>query len=339
MSVPCVAVPREKGETVRQALAEAGVLDGEHRIVVEEGTIYLPVIDVADVPEAYADAVTTRELPEQEPQRTPAELLGFEPTYERLGDIVILDEEDPDRAEEIARAVVDSDIPVRTVVNRTSKIKGELRIRDWEILLGPADVGAENPYGSPTETVHREYGYEYLIDIDDVYFSPRLATERRRVVEGVQSDEQMFDMFAGVGPFAIPAADRGTEVVACDLNERAIEYLEENARRNGVDDRITAIHGDVRDIATDWEGWADRIVMNLPHSANAFLDTAVDLAGEECVVHYYDIEHEDDPFGPGERAIQEAATGYDVDVETRHVVRSYAPHELNVCLDVTLRRQ
>jgi tRNA (guanine37-N1)-methyltransferase len=82
------------------------------------------------------------------------------------------------------------------------------------------------------------------------------------------------------------------------------------------------------------------VVMNLPHSANAFLDTAVRLAGDDCVLHYYDIQHEDDPFGPGERAIRAAAEaeGYDVAVETRHEVRSYAPHELNVCLDARLRR-
>jgi tRNA (guanine37-N1)-methyltransferase len=78
--------------------------------------------------------------------------------------------------------------------------------------------------------------------------------------------------------------------------------------------------------------------MNLPHSADEFLDTAVDLAGEECVLHYYDIQHEDDPFGPGTRAIREAADDYEVTVETERVVRSYAPHEYNVVLDVHLSR-
>jgi tRNA (guanine37-N1)-methyltransferase len=79
--------------------------------------------------------------------------------------------------------------------------------------------------------------------------------------------------------------------------------------------------------------------MNLPHSADEFLDTAVALAGDDCVVHYYDIQSEDDPYGPGERAIRAAAEpDYDVTVERRHTVRSYAPHELNVCLDVRLTR-
>jgi tRNA (guanine37-N1)-methyltransferase len=137
-------------------------------------------------------------------------------------------------------------------------------------------------------------------------------------------------------------AARGADVVACDLNERAVEYLRENAERNGVADRVTAVAGDVRDLPTGPDsraGTADRLVMNLPHSADEFLDTAVALAGDDCVVHYYDIQHEDDPFGPGERAIRAAAgDAYDVAVETERVVRSYAPHEYNVCLDVRLTR-
>lgn len=79
--------------------------------------------------------------------------------------------------------------------------------------------------------------------------------------------------------------------------------------------------------------------MNLPHSADEFLEAAVRVAGDDCVLHYYDIQHEDDPFGPGEQAIRETAEpAYTVTVENRRVVRSYAPHELNVCLDVRLER-
>ncbi|SDY29763.1 class I SAM-dependent methyltransferase [Halopenitus persicus] len=329
MTVPCVAVARERGEEVRRRLAEADAFAGEYEIDVADGTIYLPVTDRADVPESLRESVVDREPGRRETPTTPADLLGYEPSIERLGDVVIVDEADPDRAAEIAEAVMASDIPCETVVNRASPIEGELRVRRWDVLAG-----------NGTETVHREYGHEFLLDIAEVYFSPRLATERRRIVEQVEPDEHAFDMFAGVGPYAIPMADAGAEVVACDLNERAVAYLRENAARNGVADRITAVHGDVREVATDWTGWADRIVMNLPHSADEFLETAAALAGDDCVIHYYDIQHEDDPFGPGRTAIEEAAgDDYDVTVETERVVRSYAPHELNVRLDARLTRR
>jgi tRNA (guanine37-N1)-methyltransferase len=329
MDVPCVRVPREAGETTRRRLADAGILDHDHEITHEDGTLFVPVTDAAAVP---ADlTVVRRPLPERESQRLPADILGFEPTYERLGDVVIVDEDDPERARQIADALVASDIPVKTVVDRASKVKGDLRVRDWTVLAGDG-----------TETVHREYGCEFLLDIAEVYFSPRLATERHRVVQQVKSGEHVVDMFAGVGPFAVPMAKRGAEVVGVDLNPAAVEYLRQNAERNGVADRITAVQGDVREVTTEWHDWADRLVANLPHSADEFLDTAVALAGDDCVLHYYDIQSDADPFGPGEAAIRDAVARagdeYDVEVLTRHEVRSYAPHELNVCLDVALSR-
>ena len=324
MSVPCVRVPTERGEETRQALAADGLLDRRYEITAAEGHLYVPVIDPGGVPAEYE--VVDRDVPARETQTTPADVLGFDPSYERLGDIVILDEDDPERARRVADAIVESDLRATTVVNRASKVSGELRVREWDVLVGES-----------TETVHREYGHEFALDIAEVYFSPRLATERHRVVEQVQAGECALDMFAGVGPFAVPMAARGADVVACDLNPVAVAYLRENARRNGVDDRVTAVEGDVRELTDDYAGWADRLVMNLPHTAGAFLDTAVGLAGEECVLHYYDIQHEDDPFGPGTRAIRAAAAPtYDVAVETERVVRSYAPHEDNVCLDVRL---
>ncbi|SHK13933.1 class I SAM-dependent methyltransferase [Haladaptatus paucihalophilus] len=326
MEVPCVRVEREEGEAARRELAESDLIVDEVEIVVEDGWLYIPVTDPDAIPPTFE--VVTRDLPTRTTQQMPADILGFEPSYERLGKIVLIDEDDPELATEVADAVVASALPVETVLNRASKVKGETRVRDWDVLAG-----------NGTETVHREYGCEFLLDVARVYFSPRLATERHRVAEQVEPDERAFDMFAGVGPFVIPFAKRGATVVGADVNDVAIDYLNENARRNGVEDRVTAICGDVRETATEYENWADRLVMNLPHSADEFLDTAVSLAGDECVVHYYDIQHEDDPFGPGEAAIRAAAEPeYDVSVETRQTVRSYAPHELNVCLDVRLTR-
>ena len=343
MDVPCVRVAREDGEATRRKLADADLIADEYEISVADGSLYIPVVDPDAVPDDLE--VVTRDVPTRETQTMPADLLGFDPSYERLGDAALLDEDDEARAREIADAIVNSDLPLETVLNKASKIKGETRVREWDLLAG-----------ADTEVVHREYGCEFVLDLAEVYFSPRLATERHRVAEQVGSEaprasedssghrpraegERTFDMFAGVGPFVVPFAIRGAECVGVDVNETAIEYLRENARRNDVSDRVTAICDDVRAVAPDYEGWADRIVMNLPHSADEFLESAVTIAGDDCTIHYYDIQHEDDPFGPGERAIREAAEpDYEVSVETERVVRSYAPHELNVCLDVRLER-
>ncbi len=326
MAGPCVRVDPTEGEATRRRLAKRGLVDGGRAITESGGWLYIPVSDEVSVPSDLD--VVAFDAPTREPQTMPADLLEFDPSYSRVGDVIVVDE-DTERADAIAEAVLSSDLPVATVLNRASKVQGEERVREWTVVAGEG-----------TETVHREYGHAFEVDLAEVYFSPRLATERRRVVDQVEPGENVFDMFAGVGPFAIPAASRGASVLAVDINETGIDYLRENAERNGVADAVTAIHGDVREVAADYRDWADRLVMNLPHSADEFLETAVELAAAEAVIHYYDIQHEDDPYGPGETAIRAAAEPeYAVDIETRRVVRSYAPHELNVVLDARLRRR
>ena len=325
--VPCVRVLREHGEEARQDLAERGLFDHSHEIAAEDGWLYVPTTDPAAVDDY---AVTERDLATRRTQRTPADVLGFEPTYERLGDVVLLTEDDAERAQEISEAVMASDLPVKAVLRRASKVRGERRTRKWELLAG-----------EDTETTYREYGCEYRLNVREVYFSPRLATDRHLVAGNVGENERAIDMFAGVGPFVVPFAKHGADVVGVDVNPAAIPYLRENARRNGVEERVTAIEGDVREVGNEYEGWADRIVMNLPHSAADFLDTATAFAGDDCVIHYYDIVGDANPFGPGERAIREAASeaGYEAAIETRRRVRSYAPHEVNVRLDARLTRE
>ena len=327
MHRPCVRVPRTEGEAARTRLAEGGLLDRDYQITVEDKQIYLPVGD----PDAVPPDLTVVEHPVETRRRqvAPADQLGWEPTYERVGEVVVLDEADPDRARAAATAVMESDVPATTVVNQASKVEGEFRVREFNVLAGDS-----------TETVHREYGHEFLLDLTEVYFSPRLATERRRVSEQVCEGEYIVDMFAGVGPFAVPMAARGATVLAVDKNPVAVRYCRENARRNGVDDQMESVEADVSDAAYERPGDADRLVMNLPHSADEFLDAAVTLAGDDCTVHLYDIQHKDDPFGPAVAAVEAAVegTGYDVAVVGKRVVRSYAPHEVNVRVDLCLRR-
>lgn len=324
MGVPCVRVERSSGEATRNRLADDDLLAEQWDLDAEGEFVFIPVSDPTAVP---ADlTIVIHEPPKRDTQTMPADILGTEPSYERLGELAIIDEDDPDRAQRVAAAIGNADLPIESVLNRASKIKGETRTRDWEVLRGTS-----------TRTVHREYGFEFALDVADVYFSPRLATERQRVVQQVEPDEHVFDMFAGVGPFAIPMAARGATVVGTDINEAAIDFFRENANRNDVEESVTAMQGDVRTIAKQYDGWADRIIMNLPHSADQFLEAARVLAADHTTLHYYDIQHETDPYEPGENAIRAAfEPAYAVSVRTRHEVRTYAPHEINLVLDVEL---
>lgn len=49
-----------------------------------------------------------------------------------------------------------------------------------------------------------------------------------------QPDDLVADVFAGVGPFALPAAKKGCAVLANDLNPESHKYLTLNIKDNKV---------------------------------------------------------------------------------------------------------
>lgn len=327
MGRPCVRVNREEGERTRRLLEEIDLRDGRYAIVSDEEHVYIPVTDATTVEGRFT--VIEQDVPRRETHTLPEDLLDFAPTYEHLGDLALLQEDDPDRAHEAADAIMASDLPVSGVLHRTSEVRGQTRVPEWDVLAGET-----------TETIHREFGAEFLVDPTRAYFSPRLATERQRVVEQVTPGEHVLDMFAGVGPFAIRAAIAGATVLAVDINPDAIACCRENARSNDVDDRVTVIEGDVRDVVDEFPGWADRLYMNLPHSAEEYLPAARTAAGDTCRLHYYDIQPVDAPFDAGEGAIRDTfEDAFEVVVADRRIVRSYAADQVNVCLDVDVTRR
>ncbi|KAJ7978841.1 tRNA (guanine(37)-N1)-methyltransferase [Quillaja saponaria] len=137
----------------------------------------------------------------------------------------------------IAKVIYDKNYPrIRTVVNKVGTITNEFRVPKYEILAGDHDMVTEV----------KQYGATFQLDYSLVYWNSRLEHEHRRLVSQFQAGETICDMFSGIGPFAIPAAQKGCRVYANDLNPDSINYLKVNAEINKVDDRIRAYNMDAR---------------------------------------------------------------------------------------------
>ncbi len=325
MSCKCVKVLPVDGESTRVTLDSLEILNHEYKILSHEGYLYIPITEDG-TPPSNMDVVYMDLLPNKN-RLLPSDLLPFKITYERLGDIILLDEPDAHQATAATIALLASDIQFKTILNKASEIQGDTRVRKWSLLSG-----------NSTETVHKEYGFEFLVDISKVYFSPRLVTERQRVTGQVCSGERVFDMFSGIGPFTVPIASKGATVTATDINDDAIEYLRKNISRNSVETNVTAHIGDVRNIADDYSHWADRIIMNLPHSANDFLDVAFNIAGKKCILHYYSISELDDPFTADISVLQNVSQEHEVTILNETIIRSYSPSQVHICIDALLTR-
>lgn len=172
---------------------------------------------------------------------------------------------------------------IRTVVNKTDSIDETFRFFKMEVLAGEDDM----------EATVKENGCTFSFDFSKVYWNSRLHTEHERVTQELEAGEVVLDVFAGVGPFALPACKKGCLVYANDLNPHAYSALCANAKQNHVQDRLKAYNVDGREFiafATQElldkalknlrEGSQDtkpvtvysHVIMNLPALAVEFLD-------------------------------------------------------------------
>jgi len=313
----CVKVPKSNGETFRKKLIEIGAMDTSLKIKSDDRFLYIPIFDGSLAP-AGTD-VTIEQFDAVQKPKSIGEILGFSPSYEIIGDIAVL----PEGSIDVGAALLKVHKNVKTVLAALSPVEGEFRVRRYRILAG------ENR----TETVYREYGCMYALDLQRVYFSPRLATERARVAALVRPKETVIDMFAGVGPFSILIAKRAKHVVSIDKNPDAILFLRKNAALNSLAN-IQVIRDDVHEVSSHLKSQGDRLIMNLPHNAQEYLDDAMVMAKPTATVHYYDIRPEDS-FEEALKTIREVATrnGREINVLGIKKVRPYAPKSYNICVD------
>ena len=264
-----------------------------------------------------------------EDELTSEEIENLKTSFDTIGDIVIL--EIPDELQDKKQLIGDAAYKFtkrKAIYMKKSAIKGTIRVRDLEFLSGVDD----------SLTIHKEHGVRLKLDVREVYFSPRLATERKRVMESVKDGEKILDMFCGIGPFPIVIArNKDVDITAVDINEAAIKYLDENIKLNKLKGNIESHCGDVREVSKGFKTKFDRIIMNLPGLAYSFLDVAVDLIEDDGIINYYEFS---DSYEQGIKRLNEAASsaGKKVEILNTRKVKSISPDEWHVSIDAKIKK-
>lgn len=259
---------------------------------------------------------------------TPEEMNHLITTFEIVGDIAVIEvpPELEHRKHVIGNALMEVHKSVKTVLRELSERKGPFRVKDYEIIAGEPK----------TETIHREYGCRYALDLKEVYFSPREATERGRILKQVKDGENVMVFFAGVGPYAIILAKhRDVKVTAIELNPKAVKYMRKNVRMNKVSDRVDVVEGDVRSVAVNYYGQYDRVLMPLPKGAHEYISDAIRCLKRRGVIHFYHWAPESDLFSEAEDILRRAAEKYGrrMRIMDERKVLPYAPGVYKICVD------
>ena len=207
--------------------------------------------------------------------------------FDQIGNIIIVRIPDSllSKKELIGETLLEQVKSAKSVFYQSSSVEGKFRTRDLEVLAGD----------NKTETEYKEYGCRFIVDVEKVFFSPRLSSERIRIAELVNHGEIVTNMFAGIGMFSIIAAKKKKcTVYNIDINPDATRLCEKNIALNKLVGNIISIHGDATEvIRNQLENKSDRTLMLLPEKSDEFLDSAILATKSNGVIHYYSHIHAD----------------------------------------------
>ena len=227
----------------------------------------------------HAEYLLTMRLKDILKGRVPDEALRrFSGRFDVVGDVAIVSLPPEMEAYKLAVAttILSTRKNVYTVLNKVQKVTSDSRTASFEVLAGDT-----------TLTLYREFGFQYRFDVTKVFFSSRMAYERRRVTEQVEPGEAVLVPFCGVGPYVIPSAARGGRVMAIEKNSDAYGWLRENLLLNHVAGSVTAIVGDARDTGHLRGKRFDRIIIPTPYGMNDSLDIFAPFAARDGMIHFY----------------------------------------------------
>jgi len=210
--------------------------------------------------------------------------------YDILGEIAILkfiDNASASEKKQEARKLMSKHNNIKTVLEKTEKVKGRLRTIKTKYILGKNTKIA----------LYRESNCIFKFDIDKCYFSPRLSNERLELANIIRKikSKQILVLFAGVAPFSIVIAKnaKSSKIYSIELNKIANKYAKENIKLNKVNN-VKIIQGDVKKLGTiiknnKLPSYYDIIVMPRAQLKETFLKQALSVSKRGTIIFYYDF--------------------------------------------------
>ena len=242
--------------------------------------------------------------------------------WKRIGDILILDSKfQYDSYQDLEN--LSKKHNVKTIM-KIDHIQGTKREPVYNII-----------YGSETETINKENGCLFKLDLAKVMWSKGNNNERLRIAKLVEDDEVVLDMFAGIGYFSIPIGvhSNAKQIYSIEINPNSYFYLNENIKLNKLDN-VTPILGDCKIHAPKYK--ADRIVMGYVKTTHHYLDVTINCLNEGGILHYHETVPEKlMKTRPVDRIISQA-DNRDVEILKINKIKKYAPGVEHVVVDARI---
>jgi len=335
--VLCVGVPKKYVEEAKQLLIKNGLFLEGYRYDKDEERIWFAVKKKFDFP-GVVFTERTLERTEQQPswRESAKELLTDEEylvgkfSYDSVGTIAIVEivPELEQYEHALANLLLQHNKAIKTVLKKATGHEGALRTQKMAYLAGE----------DTRETVSHESGVHILVNVETVYYSVRLGTERNRIMKLIKPGEEILCMFSGAAPYPVVFA-KNTEakkIIGVELNKEGHAYGLKNVELNKVTN-VELFEGDVTDVVPKLKQQFDRITMPLPHTGEEFLPIALDAIKKHGVIHYYCFIDKENIESERER-IQKLVEGHGKKAKTITpiICGQHSPKRHRMCYDIEI---
>jgi len=217
---------------------------------------------------------------------------------------------------------------IKTVVEKVGKFRGRLRKQETRFVAGE----------KTKEALHKENGCVFRLNVDKVYFSPRLSNERNEIAKKIKKNDIVLVMFAGVGPFPIVIAknSEAKKVYSNEINRDANKYAKLNIELNKLKNRVELIQSDIKKVVEkNKKKKYNVIVMPRPRLKETFLKEAFSLSKKGTRIFYYDFCKEDEiPLVLEKIKIEAKKARKKVKILKTKVAGEIAPYIIRVRVDL-----
>ena len=212
---------------------------------------------------------------------------------------------------------------------RKGEISGEKRESSAELLIGA------NP-----DVTRIEHGVKFVYRVTDCMFSQGNLNERKRMGDLDLSDEDVLDLYAGIGYYTLPMLVRANakHVTATEWNPNALRDLDKGLKQNKVEKRCTVLEGDNRSHGNLLHGKFDRVVLGLLPQPWEGIETAIrSLKSTGGILHIHGVSSSDKPEEWENEVIQKLSKFERKIQPIKSIkIKSYAPHWEHRVLDVEI---
>tara|TARA_Y100000034_G_scaffold20236_3_gene23099 strand:- start:1968 stop:2999 length:1032 start_codon:yes stop_codon:yes gene_type:complete len=335
-----IKIPIKKTEQVKKFLIQNNILDQDYRFNKDNKFMYLPTKNYTKTKQKFKFIKKSNKKLQKKSNKpttlkqalerklTKKQLSHLKTAHDTIGNIAILeiDKELVKKQKLIAQTLLKINKNIKTVLKKSGEHTGVFRTQKLKYLAGIKTKIA----------TYKENNVILKLDVEKVYFSVRLATERKRIMKQIKKNEEVLVMFSGCGPYPLTIAKntQAKHITAIEINPTAHKYALENIKLNKINN-ITALKGDVKKQMPKLKTKFDRILMPLPKSAEDFLYLALKAIKPKGIIHFYDFLNDKDIPKAAIQKIKKACTK---EKKKYKIIRhnkcgQFSPHTYRICVD------